>query len=83
MRSRLRREEEEMKTTFAIDHLVFDHYTGPEYTEAHHELWAYCAACGRRMKVSRGVDSAVLARVLAEDYAYGPYRHTCDEARWR
>src|SRR5690606_38904690 len=85
MRSCLRseREEAEMKTTFAIDHLVFEHYTGPEHTEAYHELWAACAACGRRMRVSRGVDSDALARVLAEDYAYGPYRHTCDEARWQ
>lgn len=70
--------------SFTVGNIVFQHYIdSPEHTEAHNELWASCPACGHRERVARAVNSGALAQVLAEDYAYGPYRHTCDEAQWQ
>lgn len=69
--------------SFALGKLVFMHYTdGDKHTKARNELWAACAACGRSERVAKGVDSDALAQFLADDYAYGLYRHDCYEEPW-
>lgn len=63
--------------TFTIGHITFQYYTDSESAEVRGQLWATCKTCGSHERVARAVQHAAVARMWAEDYAYGPYRHTC------
>src|SRR5690606_6394965 len=53
------------------------------YAGARGQLWATCAACGSHEKVARAAQHAAEARMLADDYVHGPYRHTCEASKGR
>lgn len=69
--------------TFTIGNITFQYYLNnpAKRTEAQGQLWASCAACGRRERVARAVQHAAVARMWADDYVHGPYRHTCPPSR--
>lgn len=69
--------------SFAIGNIVFLHYTNSgKHTKAHNELWASCPACSSTELVAKEVDSDELAQFMADEYVYGPYRHTCEQEQW-
>lgn len=63
--------------TFTIGTVTFQYYGGREHTDAQGQLWATCKSCGSHERVARAVQSLAVARMWADDYVHGPYRHTC------